>query len=105
MATTSHRRYGRLWARTTVSDSVPALDWLRENGRDPDYDVLETRIVADIPVEDLVEKERSAFRAYGVSMDVEPVVRSILEPDIDGDVIHYDRVNRMKLIRWNPERP
>ena len=84
--------------------SNPALDWLRENGRDPDYDVLETRIVADILVDDLVEKERSAFRAYGVGVDVEPIVRSILEPEIDGDVIHYDRVNRMKLIRWNPER-
>ena len=84
--------------------SNPALDWLRENGRDPDYDVLETRIVVDIRVDDLVEKERSAFRAYGVGVDVEPIVRSILEPEIDGDVIHYDRVNRMKLIRWNPER-
>lgn len=82
--------------------SNPALDWLRENGRDPDYDVLETRIVADIPVEDLVAKERSAFRAYRVSEDVAPIVRSILEPDIDGGVIHYDRVNRMKLIRWMP---
>lgn len=84
--------------------SNPTLDWLTENGREPDYDVLETRIVADLSVDDLVEKERSAFRAYGVREDVGPIVRRLLEPEDDGGVIHYDRVNRMKLIRWRSGR-
>ena len=70
----------------------------RENGSRSRFEVRRPRIVADIRVDDSWRKIVSAFRAYGVGVDVEPIVRSIWNLRSMVTVIHYDRVNRMKLI-------
>lgn len=76
------------------------LDWLRDNGRDPTYEVLETHVVYDVPIGSVIEKERSAFNAYGVLEDVGPIVERLLENDTVDGIYHYDRINSMKLITW-----
>lgn len=78
----------------------PAFEWLKDNGRNPAYEVLETRITAEFRLDDLIEKERAAFRAYGVETDIEPIVRKLV--DSDNGIVHYDAINRMKLITWRP---
>lgn len=78
----------------------PALEWLKDNGRNPAYEVFETHITAELSLDGLIERERSAFRAYGVETDIEPIVRKLV--DSDNGIVHYDATNRMKLITWRP---
>ena len=78
------------------------LDWLKDNGRNPTYEVLEARVTYDVPIESVIRKEESAFRAYGVTEDVGPIVLRILKDDTEDGIYHYDKVNSMKLITWKP---
>lgn len=76
----------------------PALEWLKDNGRKPIYEIFETHITAEFRLNDLIEKERAAFRAYGIETDIEPIVRKLV--DSDNGIVHYNATNRMKLIVW-----
>lgn len=81
--------------------STAAHDWLSGNGRDPITEVFTTTVEADIPIEDLVTKEASAFAAYGTGIDAETIIREILEPMSDNGIVHYRATNRMKLTYWH----
>ena len=82
--------------------SNPMLDWLKDNGRDPAYEVLEAHVTYDVPIESVIRKEESAFRAYGVTEEIGPIVLKILKDDLEDGIYHYDKVNSMKLITWKP---
>lgn len=75
-------------------------EWLSANGRRPHTQILSTTVSADIPVDDLIAKEISAFAAYGSEIDVESIVREILEPETDNGIVHYTATNRMRLTYW-----
>lgn len=80
--------------------STQVEDWLKDNGRDPQVEFFDTTIDEDILLEKLVAKETSAFAAYGVRIDMESAIRDILGDQLDGDILHYHAVNRMKMIVW-----
>lgn len=82
--------------------SNPMLDWLKDNGRDPAYEVLEARVTYDVPIESVIREEESAFRAYGVMEEIGPIVLGILKNDIEDGIYYYDKVNSMKPINWKP---
>ncbi|MCQ2079089.1 MAG: class I SAM-dependent methyltransferase [archaeon] len=82
--------------------STAVQDWLRDNGREPEVEFLKTTIDADIPVQNLIAKEESAFRAHGIDAPIGDIVRDILKDELDGDILHYHAVNEMKLIYWFP---
>jgi hypothetical protein len=39
-----------------------------------------------------------------VEADIAGIVKDILGPELDGEVLHYSAENEMKLICWNPKR-
>lgn len=78
----------------------PALDWLRENGRDVVIEEFETEVSADIPVRSLAGREDAYFRSVGIDTDTEPIIRETLNDDITGDVYRYRARNRMRLVYW-----
>lgn len=78
----------------------PALDWLRENGRDPVLKEFATEVSADIPVRSLAEKEDRYFRSIGMDVDTEPIIREVLGDGIEDDVYRYSARNRMRLVYW-----
>ncbi len=82
----------------------PALDWLRENGREVVIEEFETEVSADIPVRSLAEREDAYFRSVGIDADTEPIVREALRDRIEGDVCHYRARNRMRLVYWRSGR-
>ena len=82
----------------------PALDWLRENGREVVIEEFETEVSADIPVRSLAEREDAYFRSVGIDADTEPIVREALRNRIEGDVCHYRARNRMRLVYWRSGR-
>ncbi|MGN1044667.1 MAG: class I SAM-dependent methyltransferase [Candidatus Methanomethylophilaceae archaeon] len=84
--------------------STEVQDRLRDSGRDPHVEFFKTRIETDIPISALIAKEESAFRAHGVDADIASIVRDIVGPELDGDILHYSAENEMKLICWNPKR-
>ena len=85
-----------------MRNSSPGEEWLRENGRDPVTETFEARIVADIPLEELVAKERKAFETYGYGEEAERIARDILEPVSENGLVRYDEMNRMRMVRWTP---
>ncbi len=85
--------------------STAVQDWLSENGRDPVTEFFETKVETDVHVDDLVRAEKYVFGFYGVEEDVEGMIRDILYPDLDGDILHYSAVNRMMMICWNVDSP
>ncbi|MBR4201984.1 MAG: class I SAM-dependent methyltransferase [Candidatus Methanomethylophilaceae archaeon] len=86
-------------------DSTVVQDYLTGIGREPIVEFFRTGIEMDIPVEELVKKEESAFRPYGINEGIGDIVRSILEPESDGGVVHYSAENEMKMICWNVPDP
>ncbi len=78
----------------------PAFEWLVDNGRNPQMEILRTTVSADMHIDELVAKERSAFRLYGREDEAEALTREILAPHLDGDILHYTAENAMKLIYW-----
>ena len=80
----------------------PAMEWLSSNGRAAVEEVFHTVVEADIPVEDLVARELSSFAAMGRTEGVEDAVREVLEPSVDGDVVHYRAQNSMRMVYWEP---
>lgn len=80
--------------------STEVQDRLSSEGRDVKIELFQTDIEMDIPVEELVAKEVSSFKAYGNDVDVSDIVRSILEPDADDGIVHFKATNEMKLIYW-----
>lgn len=80
----------------------PALDWLRENGREPALEEFETEVSADIPVRFLAEKEDAYFRSVGMDVDTEPIIREVLGGGIEDGIFRYSARNRMRLVYWMP---
>ena len=90
------RDYGYSWRSSTKFQ-----DWLSDNGRDPTVEFFDTRVKADIPVEEMVAKETCAFASYGLEDKAKAAAEEILADRSDDGIIHYDEVNRMKLIVWD----
>ncbi len=80
--------------------SSPTFDWLLDNGRNPVMETMETRVRIEILMESLIEKERVAFRAYGVSEDVGPIVEELMSPHEKDGIVSTDERNSMRLIYW-----
>ena len=78
----------------------PALDWLRENGREIVIEEFVTDVSADIPVRSLAEREDAYFRSVGMDVDTEPIVREALRDFIEDDVYRYRARNRMRFAYW-----
>ena len=83
--------------------STVVQDWLRDNERDPVVEYFNVRVEKDIPVEDLIRKEKSAFRPYGITEGIDEMVMDILSSELEDGVIHYSAVNVMKLIYWDTQ--
>ena len=75
--------------------SETARDWLAANGRDPFVEYFETRIVADIDVDDIVDMQRSYFLARG-----EGDVKDIVEDMFGCGTVHFEHTNVMRMVRW-----
>ena len=84
-----------------IRKSTGVQDWLKENGREFKMEILSTHITQDIPLTDIITREKSAFKAYG-QRDVEEIVKKILEPCTMNGIVHFDHINEMKLIYWKP---
>ncbi len=69
--------------------------WLEENGREPIVEQFETRVVADIEVNDIVEMQRSYFLARG-----EGDVKEIVEDMFGCGSIHVEHTNIIEAVRW-----
>lgn len=80
--------------------STETQDWLRENGREPVVEVLDTVVERDFTVDELVEKEKASFAGFDLDVDAGDVARSILEPRSENGIIHYRAENSMRLTFW-----
>lgn len=84
-----------------IRKSTGVQDWLRENGREFKLEMFNTHIIQDVHLAEMIKREKSAFKAYG-QRDVEDIVRNLLEPYTKDGIVHFDHVNEMKLIYWEP---
>ncbi len=87
------------WADRSRFDS--AVEWLERNGRDPEIRIFKERVAAEIPVDEVIEKECSALRASGIEGGEDIVRRIVLAHSVDG-VYAYDSENSLRLICWRP---
>ena len=84
-----------------IRKSTGVQDWLRENGREFKLEMFNTRIIQDVPLTEIIKREKSAFKAYG-QKDVEDIIIKLLEPCTKDGIVHFDHLNEMKLIYWKP---
>lgn len=84
-----------------IRKSTGVQDWLEEHGRDFKLEMFSAHIIQDVPLDEMIAREKSAFKAYG-QRDVEDIVRKLLEPCTKNGMVRFDHVNEMKLIYWEP---
>ncbi len=84
-----------------IPDRVPETvrDRLVDLGRDPTVEYFETRVVADIDVDDIVEMQRAAFLARG-----EGDVTGIVEDMFGCGTAHFEHTNRIRMVRWTGKK-
>ncbi len=80
-----------------IPDRAPETvrDRLVNLGRDPTVEYFETRVVADIDVDDIVEMQRAASLAR-----VEGDVTGIVEDMFGCGTVHFEHTNRIRMVRW-----
>lgn len=78
----------------------PAEEWLRSNGRDPIVERFETHVSSSMPLDDLIEMKRCAFRAYGCEKDVGPIVKELTEPYTKDGIVRIEEDNSLRLLYW-----
>lgn len=83
----------------SLRKSTFVQDWLKDNERDYKIEMFETHMIYDVPSTEVIAHEKSAFEAYG-QKDVEAIVKELLDPITEDGMVHFDHVNKMKLICW-----
>lgn len=91
---------GMEWPQGT-RNSARIFDWLDSGDRIWDSKVFHASIDIELPLEYVVSKEVSRFRASGVEADVGTIATRLLEDSTDNGMVRYTAENDMRLIHWD----
>ena len=83
--------------RTIVPDNLKAM------GYEPDVLEFNGEVHWELPVDELMSREKRTFYIYDQNIDPESELREVLCDYIDGDRFSIDCTNSMRVVIWDPE--